>query len=221
MCRSTGSPMRGEVTIRFGTYNIRNGCNSVLESALRGVSQANMDMGIFQETKVTYGIYTCGLDGYSVVATDTPSRHHSGVALFHRLEPHFAVEAVQTFGPNVIYFQMATGERRWYIVGCYLAPRWHLNNRECRCRAQEAPQGRRTVGGGWLLCQTFGAGGRLEGRGYRSGYGNGVNWGYVEALHLAPALMVTGREDVEYDPEGEVGEVPDGINSGYGLPSLW
>ena len=46
--------------IRFGTYNIRNGRNRGLESALRGMSQANMDLGIFQETKVTDGIYTRG-----------------------------------------------------------------------------------------------------------------------------------------------------------------
>ena len=32
------------------------------------------------------------------------------------------MEAVQQFGPNVIGFQLATGARRWYIVGCYLAP---------------------------------------------------------------------------------------------------
>ena len=32
------------------------------------------------------------------------------------------MEAVQKFGPNVIGFQLATGARRWYIVGCYIAP---------------------------------------------------------------------------------------------------
>ena len=86
------------------------------------MSQANMDLGIFQETKVTYIIYTCGSAGYSIVATDVPSRHRGGVAVFHRTAPHFAVEAVQQFGPNVVGFQLATGERRWYIVGCHLAP---------------------------------------------------------------------------------------------------
>ena len=29
---------------------------------------------------------------------------------------------MQKFGQNVIGFQLATGARRWYIVGCYLAP---------------------------------------------------------------------------------------------------
>ena len=58
--------------IRFGTYNIRNGRSGGLEAALQGVSQANMDLGIFQETKLIDGIYTRGLAGYSVVATDSP-----------------------------------------------------------------------------------------------------------------------------------------------------
>ena len=110
------------VPIRFGTYNVRNGGNGGLESALRGVSQANMDLGIFQETKVTDGIYTRGPDGYSVAATDAPRQHRGRVAVFHRPAPHFAVEAVHQFRPNVVGFQMANGERRWYIVGCYLAP---------------------------------------------------------------------------------------------------
>ena len=29
---------------------------------------------------------------------------------------------MQQFGPNVVGFQLATGARRWYIIGCYLAP---------------------------------------------------------------------------------------------------
>ena len=32
------------------------------------------------------------------------------------------MEAVRQFGPNVVGFQLATGARWWYIIGCYLAP---------------------------------------------------------------------------------------------------
>ena len=107
---------------RFSTYNIRNGRKGGLEAALRGMSQANMDLGILQETKLPDGIYTRGSAGYSVIATDAPSRHRGGVALFYRSKPHFLVEAVERFGPNVMGFQVATGERRWYIVRVYVAP---------------------------------------------------------------------------------------------------
>ena len=52
--------LRGGGAIRFVAYNICNGRNGGLESALRGMSQANMDLGIFQETKVIDGVYTRG-----------------------------------------------------------------------------------------------------------------------------------------------------------------
>ena len=90
--------------------------------ALRGMSQANIDLGVFQETKCTDGIYTRESAGYRVVATDAPSRHRGRVALFYRPSPLFAVEAVRDYGPNVLSFEVATGGRRWYIIGCYLAP---------------------------------------------------------------------------------------------------
>ena len=116
MCLRTGRPTSGKVPIKFGTYNIPNGRNGGLEATLRGMSQANIDMGILQETKLTDGIYTRGSAGYSVVATDAPSRHRGGVAIFYRSAPNVAVEAVQKFGPNVIGFQLETLARRWYIV---------------------------------------------------------------------------------------------------------
>ena len=45
--RTRGS-MKEEVPIKFGTSNIRNGRNRGLESALQGMAQANIDLGIFQ-----------------------------------------------------------------------------------------------------------------------------------------------------------------------------
>ena len=32
------------------------------------------------------------------------------------------MEVVEKFGPNVLGFDLATGARRWYIVGVYIAP---------------------------------------------------------------------------------------------------
>ena len=90
--------------------------------ALRGMSQANMELGIFQETKLTNGVYNRRLAGYIVVATYAPIRHYSGTAVFYRLLPRYAVDIVQKFGSNVVGFHMETEERRWYIVRCYLAP---------------------------------------------------------------------------------------------------
>ena len=73
----------GGKSIRFVTYNICNGRNGGLELALIGMSQSDKDLGIFQEIKLTDGVYTCGSSGYSVVTMDTPRLQHSGVAVFY------------------------------------------------------------------------------------------------------------------------------------------
>ena len=119
--RTRGSTV-AEVPIKFGTYNIRSRRNGGLESALWGMSQANMDLDILQETKFTEGIYTRKSAGYRVVATDALIRHRGRVALFYRPSPLFKVEAVREYIPNVLSFKVVTVERRWYIIGCYLAP---------------------------------------------------------------------------------------------------
>ena len=50
--------------IRFRSYNICNGRNGGIESALQGLSHANVDLGIRQDIKVTKGIYTRESGGY-------------------------------------------------------------------------------------------------------------------------------------------------------------
>ena len=32
------------------------------------------------------------------------------------------MEEVREYGPNVISFEVVTRRRRWYIIGCYIAP---------------------------------------------------------------------------------------------------
>ena len=78
--------------------------------------------GVFQDTKSTEGIYTQRSAGYRVVVTQAPSQHQGGFIIFYRGSPIFAVEAIRQFGANVIACQLAKGERRLFIVGCYLAP---------------------------------------------------------------------------------------------------
>ena len=73
-----------------------------------GVYQANMYLGIFQETKITNGVYTCRSARYIFVAADAPIRDRSRVAVFYQPSLRFSVEAIQQFGPNAVGFQMAT-----------------------------------------------------------------------------------------------------------------
>jgi hypothetical protein len=41
-----------------------------------------VDLGVFLETKLMGGIHTQNLSGYSVVASNAPSAHQGGIALF-------------------------------------------------------------------------------------------------------------------------------------------
>ena len=76
---------------------------------MQGMSQANLDLGIFQETNLKGGVYTRESSRYNVVATEAPIRHCSGFALFYWPSPQYAVEPIQQFGPNVVSFHMVTG----------------------------------------------------------------------------------------------------------------
>ena len=80
---------------------------------LRGVSKANLYLGVLQGTKIADGFYTRRSAGCSVVARDVPSWHRGGVVVFYRASPRFAIEAIQQFGPNIFIFQLDTGYRRW------------------------------------------------------------------------------------------------------------
>ena len=67
-----------EGVMLFVMYNIRNGWNSrngVLESVFCGMAQANISLKIFQETKITKGVYAHKSEGYKVVASNALSRH--------------------------------------------------------------------------------------------------------------------------------------------------
>ena len=83
MCRITGVSTGGgwvkgkgvarpTHSIRFGMYNIQNERNDSLELEASGMGQSNMGVGVFQEKKMTIGIYTQGLAWYRVIATPAP-----------------------------------------------------------------------------------------------------------------------------------------------------
>ena len=73
------------------------------------MAHANVDLGRLQETKITDGVYAQDFTGFHAVASDAPSRHHRGMALFYKESPHFS------------------GGRCCNVVRCYLAPRNAFN----------------------------------------------------------------------------------------------
>ena len=125
----------GWTPLRFGTYNIQNGQNGRLESELRGMKKSNVDVMVFQETKIADGIYTSRSARYKVVATPSPSRHWVGVTRFYR------VKSIHQFGTNIIAYKLVTGNRRCYIIGCSLVTGYRETIRYVEAAIAEQPRG--------------------------------------------------------------------------------
>ena len=116
----------GSGSIAVVMYNIRSGRNGGLESALRPMDGIGADLGILMETKVTDGIYTQKSSGYSVVASNAPSVHQGGIALFWQPNKLYLVEDWRIWGPNVLTFVLVTGSCQFFVMGCYIPPN-HLS----------------------------------------------------------------------------------------------
>ena len=101
--------------------NIMDGRKSRLNAAIRCMEQANIDVGLLTETKLSTDMYTKSTMGYTVSATKAVGMS-GGVALVHRQGKGWGLESIRSFGPNVIRATLVSGQRRWYIIGGYVSP---------------------------------------------------------------------------------------------------
>ncbi len=72
----------GSGSIAVTAYNICSGRNGGLESTFRLMEAIGVNIGIPLETKVTDGIYTWFMRGYSIAASNAPSAHQGEIAFF-------------------------------------------------------------------------------------------------------------------------------------------
>ena len=112
----------GSGSIAVALWNICNGHNGGLESALQAMEAMDVDIGILLETKVTGEINTCFSSGYSAVASDAASAQQGGIALFWRPNKSYKVKDWRVRGPNMLSFVIVTGGQRFYALGCYILP---------------------------------------------------------------------------------------------------
>ena len=68
------------------------------------MAHANLDLGVLQDMKFIYGVYTLEFSRYSVVSMGAPIRHYGGVAVFYRVLTRFYVKALHQFRPNIFRF---------------------------------------------------------------------------------------------------------------------
>ena len=124
MLTSQEPPSRadGSGFITLATFNVRSGRNGGLESALRAMAATEVDCGVLTETKITDDIYTRYSSGYNVFASSAVSARQGGIALFWRNNDLYEIEESKIRGPNVLSFELVTGNTRFYVVGAYLPP---------------------------------------------------------------------------------------------------
>ena len=111
-------------TITLASYNIRDGRRGGVNSAARALRKGRIDVAVVQETKIVDATFAPRkYRGYTIRVTPPIGKNCGGVGLLVRETDHFVVENVAVKGPNVISFQLVTGEEeRWHVVGAYFPP---------------------------------------------------------------------------------------------------
>ncbi len=104
-----------------------------MAAAAKGLAQMGVGIGILTKTKVIDDWYSKSLLGYRVLVLKATSPHQGGIGLIWR-EDHdgFEVEAVRPLTPNLISFQLVTGDERFYVMGIYIPPNCTLGVEDVR-----------------------------------------------------------------------------------------
>jgi exonuclease III len=113
----------GSGTFSIATWNIRSGRGAGLTAAAKGLCHLGVGCAVLTETKLTNEQYPKLVLGYRVISLEAASPQQGGVALLWRVEHRdFEVEAVNIISPNILTFQLITGEDQFFVLGAYIPP---------------------------------------------------------------------------------------------------
>jgi len=126
----------------LAAWNIRCGRNAGLTSAAKGLAQMGVGIAVVTETKITDDRYTRLASGYKILASKAASHNQGGIALLWK-ENHqgFEVESAKILTPNLLTFQLVTGDERFYCMGIYLPPADTMGVEDLRAAWEACPEG--------------------------------------------------------------------------------
>ena len=144
---STPSLPEGSGTFRMATWNIVDGRRGRLAQAAAGLAQMRVGLAVLTETKIVDDRHPKTASGYTIMCSKAVSGHQGGVALaWKEDDPKFEVESVLfNNGPNIVTFQVTTGDDRFYVIGIYVPPDCRSGVDDLRRAWEACPQGCRPI----------------------------------------------------------------------------
>jgi hypothetical protein len=104
-------------------------------------------LAVLTETKIVGDRHPKTASGYTIMCSKAVSGHQGGVALaWKEDDPKFEVESVLfNNGPNIVTFQVTTGDDRFYVIGIYVPPDCRNGVDNLRRAWEACPQGCRPI----------------------------------------------------------------------------
>ncbi len=113
-------------TFLVAAWNIHCGRNAGLASAAKGLAQMGVAVAVLTEMKITDDCYPHFMSRFKVLLSKAAKQHQGGIALLWRENhPGVEVKATQILTPNLLTFQLVTGNERYYCMGVYIPPPWY------------------------------------------------------------------------------------------------
>ncbi len=130
----------GSGTFSIAAWNICCGWGNRLTFVAKRLAKMGIGCAVLSEMKITHNCYARTTSGYKVLLTKAPSKHQGGIALLYQPDCEaFEVEAARIVTPNLITFQLVTGDEQHYVMGIYIPPNNTAGGEDLRAAWEACP----------------------------------------------------------------------------------